>query len=112
MKVINRIKDSDDFASTIKHGRTIRNQSFTIHYAVNNMGHTRVGISVSKKLGNAVKRNRIKRQIRSMCRNLINFDANELDLVIIAKNNFTNNSFGENQSLLSDLLNTQVGIKK
>jgi RNase P protein component len=35
MKVINRIKASDDFALAIKKGRAQRNQSFVIHYRPN-----------------------------------------------------------------------------
>ena len=64
MKVINRIKASDDFALAIKKGRAQRNQSFVIHYRPNEYTYTRVGISVSSKLGNAVVRNLVKRQIR------------------------------------------------
>ena len=106
MKVINRIKNSDDFALVIKKGHAKRNNSFTIHYLTNSLEHVRVGISVSKKIGNAVTRNRVKRQIRSMCRNLIDFNSLSLDIVIIARKDYLTKSFGENLSFLSDLLKT------
>ena len=83
MKVINRIKASDDFALAIKQGRAQRNQSFVIHYRTNEFNYVRVGISVSAKLGNAVIRNHIKRQIRSMCDELIDYNQNNSDIVII-----------------------------
>ena len=57
MKVINRIKASDDFALAIKKGRAQRNQSYVIHIRPNEFNYVRVGISVSSKLGNAVVRN-------------------------------------------------------
>lgn len=110
MKVVNRIKDSDDFASTIKKGKTAKNSSFVIHFCINNLDHTRVGISVSKKLGNAVTRNRVKRQLRAMIDSLINYNLYTFDLVIIAKQDFLSKDFANNKLLLSNLLSEQVGI--
>ena len=111
MKVVNRIKDSKDFASTIKHGKTVKNQSFVLHFAKSEINYTRVGISVSKKIGNAVTRNRVKRQIRAMCDSLINYSLNTFELVIIARQDFLNKNFEENKTLLNDLLINQVGIQ-
>ena len=90
MKIINRIKANDDFATTIKKGKTQRDQSYVIHYNTNSLNYTRVGISVSSKLGNAVVRNLVKRQIRSMCDSLIDYNSQSFDIVIIAKANFLN----------------------
>jgi ribonuclease P protein component len=104
MKVINRIKASDDFALAIKKGRAQRNQSFVIHYRPNEYAYTRVGISVSSKLGNAVVRNLIKRQIRSMCDSLIDYNSQSFDIVIIAKAHFLNRSYDDNKQLLQELL--------
>ena len=104
MKVINRIKASDDFALAIKKGKAQRNQSFVIHYRPNEFNYVRVGISVSSKLGNAVVRNQIKRQIRSMCDALINYNSQSFDVVIIAKANFLNYSFIDNKHSLEELL--------
>ena len=104
MKIINRIKASDDFALAIKQGRAQRNQSYVIHYRPNELNYVRVGISVSSKLGDAVVRNRIKRQIRSMCDALIDYNSQSLDIVIIAKANFLNRSFDDNKQSLQELL--------
>ena len=104
MKVINRIKASDDFALAIKKGRAQRNQSFVIHYRPNEYTYTRVGISVSSKLGNAVVRNLVKRQIRSMFDSLIDYNSQSFDIVIIAKANFLNRSYDDNKQLLQELL--------
>ena len=105
MKVINRIKASDDFALAIKKGKAQRNQSFVIHYHPNEFNYTRVGISVSSKLGNAVIRNQVKRQIRSMCDSLIEYNSQSFDIVIIAKSNFLTRSFDDNKQSLQELLN-------
>ena len=105
MKIINRIKASDDFAEAIKKGKAQRNQSYVIHYRPNEFNYVRVGISVSAKLGDAVVRNRIKRQIRSMCDTLIDYDSQSFDIVIIAKANFLTRSYDDNKQSLQELLN-------
>ena len=105
MKVINRIKASDDFAQAIKKGRAQRNQSYVIHYRPNEFNYVRVGISVSSKLGNAVVRNLVKRQIRSMCDSLIDYNSQSLDIVIIAKANFLDHSYDDNKQSLKELFN-------
>lgn len=110
MKVINRIKASDDFALAIKKGRTYKNQSYTIHAYKTDRQFSRVGLSVSTKIGNAVVRSRVKRQLRAMCDSLLNYSNSSFDLVIIVKSKFLENTFQNNQSLLSDLLNVQVGV--
>jgi ribonuclease P protein component len=104
MKVVNRIKASDDFALAIKKGKAQRNQSFVIHYRPNEFTYTRVGISVSSKLGNAVVRNQVKRQIRSMCDSLIEYSNHSFDIVIVAKQNYLNNSYNDNKESLRNLL--------
>lgn len=105
MKLINRIKASDDFALTIKQGKAQRDQSYVVHYRTNEFQYVRVGISVSSKLGNAVVRNHIKRQVRSMCDEVIDYNDHSLDIVIVVKPNFLNRSFDDNKLSLTKLLN-------
>ena len=112
MKVVNRVKANEDFALTIKKGKTYQCDSYRIHINGNAYGYTRVGISVSKKLGNAVVRSRIKRQIRAICDSVINYNKQSLDIVVIAKAEFLTKTFAENKSLFSDLLNLKAGLEK
>ena len=112
MKVINRIKKSDDFLLTIKKGRAHHNQAYTIHIRSTQLGYTRVGLSVSSKLGNAVKRVRIKRQLRAMTDSLINYNDQSFDIVIVVRKPFLIGTFSDNKSLLSELLSVQVGINQ
>ena len=104
MKIINRIKASEDFALTIKKGKAQRDQSYVVHFSENQLNYVRVGISVSSKLGNAVARNHIKRQIRSMCDSLIEYENHSFDIVIVAKQNYLNNSYDDNKEFLRKLL--------
>ncbi|MCQ2802827.1 MAG: ribonuclease P protein component [Bacilli bacterium] len=109
MKVANRIKANDEFAVTVKKGRTLRSDSYLIHFVNNDKNICRVGISVSKKLGNAVTRNRIKRQIRAMCDSLLNYEIHAIDIVIIVKEGFLNKEFSNNRDELEKLFK-EIGL--
>jgi len=103
MKIINRIKASEDFALTIKKGKVQHNPSFTIHYRENEYMYTRVGISVSSKLGNAVVRNRIKRQVRMICDELLCY-TQPIDIVIVVRKNYLDRSFEDNKESFKQFL--------
>ena len=57
------------------------------------LGHARVGISVSKKIGNAVIRNKIKRQIRMMFIENFDNETYEKDVIVIVRKNYLQNSY-------------------
>lgn len=66
MKKINIVKHSRDFTKIIKTIEPYKNRNFIIYVENSNDNIYHFGISVSKKLGNAVTRNKIKRRIKSI----------------------------------------------
>ena len=104
MKAMYRLKKNEDFAFTVKKGTAKRNSSFVVHKVENELSHARVGISVSSKLGCAVTRNRIKRQMRAMIGELIDFESIQFDILVVAKSDFLNKTYQENKELLAQLL--------
>ncbi len=110
MKVVNRIKKNQDFALTINKGQAFRYPSYLIYVKQNELGYTRVGISASKKLGNAVTRNRVKRQTRAIVDSLIDYNKYALDIVIVLKLKFLEKDFDDNKSQFCDFVKTQVGL--
>ena len=108
MKKLYRLVKNGDFSLVIKKGRSLNDKSFTIHYLENDLSHMRVGVSVSTKLGHAVTRNKIKRQIRAMLDQRIDYTNNSLDIVVIARNGFQNSTYDENYKSLDNLLSNFV----
>ncbi len=53
-----------------------------IIYRLNQLGYSRLGLAISRKYGNAVQRNRLKRQLRS-CFRMSNCHATGIDMLII-----------------------------
>ena len=103
MKKEYRVKKNEDFQTIIKKKKSVANRQFVVYYDQNN-DHLRVGISVSKKLGNAVVRNKIKRQVRMMVHEV--FDKNEkMDYIVIVRNQFLMNSYHDNIKDLKYLCN-------
>jgi len=109
MKVVNRIKANEEFVLTVRKGRALKSPSYIVHYKNNELKICRIGISVSKKIGNAVVRNRVKRQIRAMCDSLVSYSLHASDVVIVVRQDFINKSFNENQELLQKMFK-EIGI--
>ncbi|MBI5974967.1 ribonuclease P protein component [Staphylococcus sp. H16/1A] len=80
-----RIKKNSDFQLIYRKGRSVANRQFVV-YTFNNRKstHFRLGISVSKKLGNAVTRNRIKRSVRE-CFKVHKQNVIAKDIIVIAR---------------------------
>ena len=69
MKKIYIVKENKDFFKIINNGECKKNKSFVIYSLENKLLYNRYGISVSKKHGNAVFRNKYKRKIRAIIDN-------------------------------------------
>ena len=85
MKKLYRVKTTRDFESIIKEGFCKRNKYYVVHHKKNDLPYDRYGISVSKKLGNAVFRNKYKRKLRSMIDNYKKNYINGQDYIIILR---------------------------
>lgn len=86
MKKIYRLKKEKDFQKLFYKKNTKANKQFIIYYIKKeNQPYLRTGLSVSKKLGNAVVRNRIKRKIRRAIFELRQNFYENYDIIIIAR---------------------------
>jgi ribonuclease P protein component len=79
-----RLTRSSEFSLVFSKGKRRSGEHYTIVFRKNALGYPRLGMVVSRKTGNAVKRNRIKRVVREAFRlNKSLFDS--LDVVVMAK---------------------------
>ena len=95
------VKNSRDFEKIIKEGKCKKNHSFIIHSKENELDYDKYGISVSKKLGNAVFRNKYKRKIRAIIDNYKKMYINHEDYIIILRRGAVDKSY---QDLEKDFL--------
>lgn len=99
-----RIKKNEEFSSIIALKKSKASDSFVVYFAPKKEEYSRIGLSVSKKLGDAVDRNKIKRQIRMMLANFYDFENAAYDLIIIARKGYLKKDFNENQCDLKALI--------
>lgn len=103
MKKTYRLKREKDFQAMFKAGHSVANRRFVIYSSDNDQGHFRLGLSVSKKLGNAVVRNRVKRQLRHLIHE-IRLTLPAKDILIISRKGVEELSYQEMRSNLHHVL--------
>ena len=105
MKKRQRILKNQEFQKIIKSKKFLRRNALVIYFLPKSEEQPRVGISVGKKVGNAVIRNKIKRQIRSITVSNYFKDNDQFDLVIMVMKTYFNFTFVEVEKDLIALLN-------
>jgi ribonuclease P protein component len=80
-----RIRKRAEFIDLYRKGCRIRGKYFHLVFQPNELGFSRLGVVVSKKIGKAAVRNRIKRWFREVFRRNKNLLLRPVDLVLIAQ---------------------------
>ena len=104
MKKSFRVKREKDFKAIFKDGTSFANRKFVVYQLENQQNHFRVGLSVSKKLGNAVTRNRIKRRIRHILQSVKGSLVEHVDFVVIARKGVETLEYAEMEKNLLHVL--------
>ena len=97
------LKSNSDFRCVYKNGKSYANKYLVMYVLENDNRKNRIGISVSKKVGNSVVRHRITRLIRESYRLHENIFNSGLDIVVIARNSASSVSYNEIESALLHL---------
>ena len=103
MIVQNRIKKYTEFQKVIEAADVKKTYFFVSYRLKNELGYSRFGISVPKKTGNAVIRNRIKRQVRAAIGLSTNFEE-PIDIVIIVRKAYQIDNFEQIKSEIQQLV--------
>lgn len=110
MKKINIVKENRDFKRIMDKSKPIKNNYYMVFVEKDNeINNYHFGISVSKKLGNAVKRNKLKRQIKSII-DKKSYQKN-FNCIIILRRDILNLNYQEMDQKLMEILN-KIGIIK
>ena len=104
MKKSFRVKREKDFKAIFKDGTSFANRKFVVYQLENQQNHFRVGLSVSKKLGNAVTRNQIKRRIRHILQSVKGSLVEHVDFVVIARKGVETLEYAEMEKNLLHVL--------
>lgn len=85
MKFTVGLKKNQEFQEVYKNGVSRANRYFVMYVSENNRQVNRLGISVSKKVGNSVVRHRVKRLVRESYRLHEDIFNSGLNIVVIAR---------------------------
>lgn len=99
MEKKHRIRKNMEFKKVYKIGKSYWNRNLVLYINKNKLNDTRIGFTVTKKIGNAVTRNKVRRKMKEICR--LNFENIQpgYDLIFISKKNVVNMKYDELENL-------------
>lgn len=112
MKHSESLKKNRDFQTVYKEGKSFANRYLVLYVRENGLDKNRIGISVSKKVGNSIVRHRLTRLIRESYRLQEDMFNSGLDMVVIARINAKGKGYQEISSALMHLGKLQGVLKE
>ena len=97
------LKKNRDFQNVYRNGKSYANKYLVMYVLENNSGMNRIGISVSKKVGNSVVRHHITRLLRESYRLHENIFNSGLDIVVVVRKSAAEVGYAEIESALLHL---------
>lgn len=99
-----RLRSNVDFKKVYRDGKSYWNRNLVIYLKRNGLGYTRVGFTVTKKIGNSVVRNKIRRRMKEILRK--NFDniEGDYDIILIPKKNVVDIDYKTLESAMIHIL--------
>jgi len=98
------VKKNTDFNDIINKGKFFKNKYYYIYYKDDLFDFPKFGLAVSKKCGNAVVRNKIKRQLRMIIDNNKKMFSAKKNYIIMVRKEIINLTYQEMELQLVNLL--------
>ena len=98
------ITRNKEFSRAHARGKAFVHPKLVLYVVKNRLGKTRVGITATKKIGNAVQRNRARRVIRAALYEILPYQVGGLDLVFVARGQTARCKSGEIRLAAEQLL--------
>lgn len=98
------ITRNKEFSRAYARGKAFVHPKLVLYVVKNRLGKTRVGITATKKIGNAVQRNRARRVIRAALYEILPYQMGGLDLVFVARGQTARCKSGEIRLAAEQLL--------
>lgn len=111
MKKYEIVKQNREFNSIIESKKAKKNKYFVVYYQKNQLNQARFGVSVGKKIGHAVTRNKLKRQVRSIVDKNKKYYSKSLDYIIMVRKTCLLISFEEMTKFLDQLMK-EISMKE
>ena len=102
MSRIHSLKKYREFQEVYRFHHSFANRSIVMYVMPNGLADTRIGISVSKKIGNSVVRHRIRRLVKE-CFRLHVSEWADMDMIVVARREAVGKSFWEVEEALLHL---------
>ena len=109
---IYHLRKSREFRRVFQHGKKVVTPSLVFHVLKQGEGVPRLGLAVSKKVGNAVVRNRVKRRIREVFRTTRTFFFHPYDIVVYPRKGILERNFEDYRKSFTLLLARMAGKQK
>lgn len=86
---MDKLKKNKDFRYVYKKGKSFATRYLVLYIKKNSLNENRVGYSISKKVGKATVRNKIKRRLKEIIRKIDKYKKG-YDIIFIARNPIVN----------------------
>ncbi|MDD2502368.1 MAG: ribonuclease P protein component [Clostridia bacterium] len=107
-----RLRRNKDFQYTYKKGRSLGHPLLVLIYRKTRNADIRIGYSVTKKFGNAVQRNQIKRQLREILRLQLPELKQGCDIIFIVRREAKGASYKSLEEAVNQLLKRAKLVKQ
>ncbi len=108
-----RLRNRADFSRVYRHGRSFANHQFVVYwFQKKDIEQFRMGVSVNKKVGNAVVRNRMRRVVKEIVRHHAEEIVPHIDMIFIVRKGALTLSYQELEKSILHVLRKSSLLKR